>query len=354
MKDAFTREGVPFVDLVDPGAGHGPTAKAVAEQIRMLGERASGGKDSAPKHVRFVTWTLKFSRCFWIEVLGLGEHYARAQIDATLADDGSVSMADPKNVTRLSVAPPALQSEGATLTIGGVKVELPQAAANPARTVVIERRDDGTWRYAGTREEVVLPGKRPGLQGPIDDAFATPILCVRPTGTPWNAAVGAWSEANLNRFADEWRRHYRGDLPVKKDTEVTPEDVRTYNLILFGDPGSNRWIADVLPKLPPRVRWSREELVVGDARHPAEKHALEMIYPNPLPGGDGRYVVLNSGHTYHDYELQLSYMVFPRVGDWAVIEVGATKASTRPADAVVETILNSGFFDENWDNVIKP
>jgi hypothetical protein len=197
-------------------------------------------------------------------------------------------------------------------------------------------------------------GKRPGLQGPIDDAFATPFLCVRPTGTPWNAAVGTWAEANLIRFADEWRRHYRGDLPVKNDMEVTPEDVRKYNLILFGDPGSNRWIADVLPKLPPSVQWSREELVVGDARHPANAHALEMIYPNPLPGGEGRYVVLNSGHTYHDYELQLSYMVFPRLGDWAVVQVGATHASTRPADVVVETILSSGFFDEGWRNVIRP
>jgi hypothetical protein len=354
MKDAFAKEGVPFVDLVDPGAGHGPTAKAVAEQVRMLGDRASRGRDPAPKRVRFVTWSLKFSRCFWIKVLGLGEHYARGEIDATLADDGSVSIAEPKNVTRLAIAPPALQSAAATLTIGGTKIELPPPATNQPRTVVIEQRDDGTWHYAGRREEVSLSGKRPGLQGPIDDAFATPFLCVRPTGTPWNAAVGAWANANLNRFADEWRRHYRGDLPVKKDTEVTPEDVRKYNLILFGDPGSNRWIADVLPMLPPGVRWSREELVVGDSRHPAGAHALEVIYPNPLPGGEGHYVVLNSGHTYHDYELQLSYMVFPRLGDWAVVEVGATNASTRPADAVVERVLSSGLFDESWRNVIKP
>lgn len=354
MKDAFTREGVPFVGLVDHGAGHGPTAKAVAEQVRMLGECAARGKQPAPKHVRFVTWTLKFSRCNWIELLGLGEHYARAEVNAQLADDGSVTVAEAKNVMKLAIAPPALQSAAATLTVNGARIELPPPASGQPRTVVIERRDDGTWRYAGPREEVVLNGKRPGLQGPIDDAFATPFLCVRPTGMPWNPAVGAWAEANLKRFADEWRRHYRGDLPVKNDTEVTPEDLRRCNLILFGDPGSNRWIADLLPKLPPGVRWTREELVVGDARHPADSHALEMICPNPLPGGEQHYVVLNSGHTYHDYELQLSYMVFPRLGDWAVIEVGATKASTRPADAVVETILNSGFFDESWQNVIKP
>jgi hypothetical protein len=320
----------------------------------MLGERAAHGKDPAPKRVRYVTWTLKFSRCYWIEVLGLGEHYARATIDAQLADDGSVTMAEPKNVTRVAIAPPALQSAAATLTVAGTKIELPPVASNQPRTVVIERRDDGTWRYVGPREEIRLSGKRPGLQGPIDDAFATPFLCVRPTGKPWNPAVGAWAEANLNRFADEWRRHYRGDLPVKNDTDVTPDDVRRCNLILFGDPGSNHWVADVLPKLPPSVRWTQNELFVGEARHPAATHALEMIYPNPLPGGEQHYVVLNSGHTYHDYELQLSYMVFPRLGDWAVVKVGTNApATTRPAATVDEDILTSGFFDENWKNVIQ-
>jgi dienelactone hydrolase len=357
MKDAFGREGVPFVDLVDPGAGHGPTAKAVAEQVRMLGERAAHGKDPAPKRVRFVTWTLKFSKCNWIEVLGLREHYERAEIDAQLADEGSVTLAEPKNVRRLAIAPPALRSASATLTIGGRKIELPSPVSNQPRTVVIERRDDGMWRYAGRRDELTLTGKRPGLQGPIDDAFATPFLCVRPTGKPWNAAVGAWAEANLNRFADEWRRHYRGELPVKNDTDVTLDDVRRCNLILFGDPGSNRWIADVLPKLPPRsIRWTRDELMVGETRYPATSHALEMIYPSPLHDAGQHYVVLNSGHTYHDYELQLSYMVFPRLGDWAVVKVGtnATGSTTRPATAVDEHILTSGFFDEAWSDVIAP
>jgi dienelactone hydrolase len=347
MKDAFGREGIPFVGLVDPGAGHGPTAKAVAEQVRMLGERAARANNAAPKRVRFVTWTLKFSRCYWIEALALREHYARAEIDAQLADDGSVTMAEPKNVTKLAIAPPALQSTTATtatLTIGGTKVELPTPASNQPRTIVIERHDAGTWHYAGRREEVMLAGKRPGLQGPIDDAFAAPFLCVRPTGKPWNPAVGAWAEANLNRFADEWRRHYRGDLPVKNDTDVTADDVRRCNLILFGDPGSNRWIANVLPKLPPSIRWTRDEVTIGETRYSATSHGLEMIYPNPLPGGEPHYVVFNSGHTYHDYELQLSYMVFPRLGDWAIAKI----------DGRNETILNSGFFDEDWKNVVVP
>ena len=42
----------------------------------------------------------------------------------------------------------------------------------------------GTWIYQGELDSINLTGKRSGLQGPIDDAFATPFLCVRGTGTP--------------------------------------------------------------------------------------------------------------------------------------------------------------------------
>ncbi len=126
---------------------------------------------------------------------------------------------------------------------------------------------------------------------------------------------------------------------------VTEEDVRTANLILFGDPGSNRWIRKLLPQLP--LQWTREQVRLGAHCHPASDHAVQLIHPNPLPQASGRYVVINSGHTYHDAELRLSYMVFPRVGDWAVLRVGDSMA-TGLVPRVDETVLDSGFFDERW------
>src|SRR5205823_4275397 len=172
IEKAFKNEEIPFVGLVDRGAGHGVSAKAFREQMRLLEAPAARGIEPAPRHIRFVTWTLKFSRCHWIEILGLEKHYHRAEIEARMEEDGSIAV-----------------------------------------------------------------------------AFATHFLCVRGTGRAWNPAVGAWADASLNRFASEWRRHYRADLPVKKDVDVTKDDVRRSNLILFGDPGSNSWIRDLLPKL---------------------------------------------------------------------------------------------------------
>ena len=134
-------------------------------------------------------------------------------------------------------------------------------------------------------------------------------------------------------------------MPVKNDAEVTEEDLRHANLILFGDPGSNLWIDKVLPHLP--IKWSRDTLQLGAEQHSAADHGVELIYPNPLPGGDGHYFVLNSGHTYHAAELRFSYMVFPRLGDWAVMKVG-DNAANKPTLSVAESVVNSGFFDEAW------
>jgi hypothetical protein len=345
IQRAFEREGVPFVGLVDHGAGHSLTSKVFQEQLRLIGEYAARGSDPSPKHIRFVTWTLKFSRCYWIEILGLEAHYQRAEIDARMSDDGSITVTEPRNVTRFAIHPPALHAPSATLVIGGMKIAVPPHKTETPRTLIVERHN-GSWRYQGNLSEIALTGKRPGLQGPIDDAFAAPFLCVRGTGKAWNPAVGAWADANLKRFAHEWRRHYRGELRVKDDTEVADEDLRRYNLILFGDPGSNRWIRDLVPKLP--LQWTREALQLGSDRYPSVDHGIQLIHPNPLPGAHGRYVVLNSGHTYHDQELRFSYMVFPRLGDWAVMRVGVNPVNS-PAPSVAESVLKSGFFDERWE-----
>ena len=344
IEKAFAKEGLPFTGIVDHGAGHSLTPAVMQEQLNQLEELAVKGSDPFPKHIRFVTWTLKFNRCRWIEVLGLAEHYQRAEIDVRIGDDGAITLDEPQNITCFAIHPPAIPRIGISVMIAGSQIAIPAIDGSAAHPIIFEKRD-GSWICRGTLESVRLTGKRPGLQGPIDDAFARPFLCVRGTGKAWNPAVASWADANLNRFADEWRRHYHGYLPVKNDTEVTEEDVRHSNLILFGDPGSNLWIGKVLPQLP--IRWTHDTLQLGTEKYSAADHGVELICPNPLPSAAGRYVVLNSGHTYHDAELRFSYMVFPRLGDWAVMKVG-DNPSTAPAQAVAESVANSGFFNEEW------
>ena len=60
-----------------------------------------------------------------------------------------------------------------------------------------------------------------------------------------------------------------------------------------------------------------------------------VIQPNPL--AKGRYVVINSGHTFREKELaKINYLLFPRLGDWAVMKVGEN------------SVVDAGLFDEQW------
>src|SRR5579864_3961231 len=81
--------------------------------------------------------------------------------------------------------------------------------------------------------------KRHNLQGPIDDAFMQPFVCVRPTGTAWNAEHAAWANWTLERLVAEFDKWMRGRPPVVNDADVTQELMSSKNLILFGDPQSN-------------------------------------------------------------------------------------------------------------------
>lgn len=313
MGRAMEQEGLKMVNLISPGTGHVIDPPTHKEQMRRIGEYVAKGLDPAPQEVRFVTWTLKYNRCFWVELLALQEHYVRAEIKARMVD-GAVEVDDPRNIRRFAIHAPAER-----VRIGKTEIAVKTPAAFEER--------DGAWRVAKGKAE----GKRPGLQGPIDDAFSAPFLCVRGTGTPWNGAVQAWADESLKRFADEWRFWFRGELPVKDDAQVTDEDVRNRHLVLFGDPGSNSWIRKALPKLP--LAWSREEVRLRGKTWPAAGHAPVLICAGPL--AEDRYVVLNSGHTFHPPELKINYLFFPRMGDWAVMTLHGTG-------------VDAGLLDENW------
>ncbi|MEO6741762.1 MAG: hydrolase, partial [Chthoniobacteraceae bacterium] len=342
MGEAFAKEGLQMVNLISPGTGHVIDPVTHGEQMRRIGEYATKGLDHAPRQLRFVTWTLKYNRCHWIELLALGRHYERAEIIARVTDDGVIEISELKNVTRFALHPPAL-GVATRVRILGNGITLQNHAADEP---LVFSQANGAWHCDGTRSQIALTGKRPGLQGPIDDAFAAPFLCVRGTGEPWNPAVGAWADASLRRFAYEWARYMRGDLPVKNDTEVTEVDVRTKHLILFGDPGSNAWIRKALPNLP--VTWSRDEFILADALHSAKEHAPVLICASPLAAD--RYVVINSGHTFHEKEFAaFNYLLFPRLGDWAVMKIAPGAETWQPSSpAFPEEAVCAGFFDEAW------
>ena len=102
----------------------------------------------------------------------------------------------------------------------------------------------------------------------------------------------------MKHAVDHWRTQFRGEARVKDDKDVTDADIAANNLVLWGDPSSNAVLAKIADKLP--IRWDADGVRVGDRTYNAGHHVPVLIYPNPL--NPKRYVVLNSGFTFREYD----------------------------------------------------
>src|SRR5439155_13965894 len=169
----------------------------------------------------------------WVSLDGLEKHYERAEVDAERAKGGKQYSITTKNLTRLTLRETSKAAE--------IKIDGQILKVKGAPEIVLEK--------AGASWKLAKPGKWAGLhkthalQGPIDDAFLDPFLLVRPTGTPWNEAANAHALRILGRFDRLWAMNYRAHPRIKNDTDLTEADFARYNVVLFGDPGSNKWIA---------------------------------------------------------------------------------------------------------------
>src|SRR5271154_5279360 len=143
----------------------------------------------------------------------------------------------------------------------------------------------------------------------------------------------------MERAIVQWRQQFRGEARVKSDTAVTDEDIAGSNLVLWGTPDSNAVLKRIADKLP--IRWEGDQIVVGDRKFPADQNAPILIYPNPL--NPKRYVVLNSGFTYREYDYLNNARQVPKLPDFAVVDIDVPVSSQAPGG-----IVHAGFFDEHW------
>ncbi len=356
----FQPEGLNFVTtdirarfLVGPKTQHRWHPESQRLSNEFLSPIAQRGRQ-VPDRIRFVTHSERYPRCFWVTVDALREtgFEHRAEVDAARrvgrenapgpADDEWEIEVTTKNVRRLILSDTGHVTR---LTLDNQELALPSVTGGRPDELYLQRAPGSgapQWKVNAEAAAIRESGlkKKPGLQGPIDDAFLDAFLCVRPTGKPWNEAAHAKIIEALETFAREYPKWLRADLPVKDDTDVTVADIASHNLILFGDPASNRLIAKIVAELP--IDWTDKEIRLAGKTYSAGDHYAAVIYPNPL--NPERYVVLNSGHTFHEPEFRgTNALLFPRLGDHAVISV---KKST--AGDAESNVVDSGFFDRDW------
>ena len=136
------------------------------------------------------------------------------------------------------------------------------------------------------------------------------------------------------------RTQFGGDARLKYDFPETDADISAHNLVLGGAPARNKLLAKLAGKLP--IDWSEKHVKTGKETFPATGHAVVMIYPNPL--NPKKYVVLNSGFTFREYDQLNNARQVPKLPDFAIIDLSQPPNSRTPGG-----IASAGFFDERWE-----
>jgi len=341
MARALKAEGMELTHIIGPKTAHSYHPEARKEIDRRIDAIATRGRDRAPPRIKFQTWTLRYNRSFWVTIDGMERHWDRARVEADL-DGASRVKVTTTGVTAVSLSfppgdAPFDATKPVTVEVDGGTLEGPRPLSDRSLTIHLSRDARG-WKLGHDSGQGLH--KRHGLQGPIDDAFLDRFIMVRPTGKPMNEAVGKWADAEMKHAVTHWRQQFRGEAMVKDDSAITDADIASSNLVLWGDPSSNVVLQKIADKLP--IKWTKDGVVVGGESLKADTHVPVLIYPNPL--NSKKYVVLNSGFTFREYDYLNNARQVPKLPDYAVIDVMTPMTSRAPGK-----LVKAGFFDEKWE-----
>lgn len=265
-----------------------------------------------PRHVTWRTYTLDTPGAYWLRVEAIAGWGEAAEVDASV--EGGLLRLSVRNAARVGLLASALGELGVTrLEVDGGELPVPPTG------------EDG---WVPLDLAVASPGpltKKQGLCGPIRAVFERPFLCV------YGTAGGAGEDDPLlEGFTADWWRYCEG-LPLLTepregrwssrwaiaDTAVTPEIEEQYNLIVFGTPRENGYLAGIAGALP--VRFLGDGYAIGTSEQHGDDLGLWLCYPNPrapermvlsvsgTPWGGGFSLVTRFSHRY---DLLPDYILF--------------------------------------------
>jgi len=344
MEASLLKDGVKMTHIIGPKTGHSYEANAKKTVAKLVDDATNKGINPQPKKVTLVTHSLKFNQAHWVTIDAIEKHWEPARVEAELQGKDVIVKTVNVSAIRLNLDP----KENNVVVIDRqpvVATSVRDGVLRSAPALVLAKKPrvgfTYLWQFAATTSDSMNLSKRHNLQGPIDDAFMDSFVMVRPTGKPLNAAVGQWAKTELAEAAFHWRRYFRGEPRMKDDSAISDDDLRNSNLVLWGDPSSNKLLARIADKLP--IKWSGKEIKVGGKSFDATKHVPAFIFPNPL--NPSRYVVINSGFTFPQFAGASNSFQTPKLPDWAILDLSVPLAERVAGKGVVA----ADFFGEKWE-----
>ena len=323
MARLFGEAGYDFRYTEVPETGHDCRLPEIVDEVIpwMLTQRKARDR----KRVVHSAYTLRHNRSHWVTIEQLEGYDRKGTIDAAMADDGALVIAT-ENLTSFSVAPAV-----ATMVSGGQGDVTVDGQVLDSRDVdgasgFFYRGSDGRWRHGRSS------GKRRAGSGPIGDLFHDGTLLVAGTsGTSFETQVTREVANGAARF---YRTRnggvHRGGIPgdneielrICDDVDLSEDERRTHNLLLYGTHSSNQVLAQYGKSMP--IQFEEDRISICGRDFMGDAVAAIAIFPHPEH--DERYVAVHGGTTedaicwgsHLDMALLPDYLVYAKgeVVEW--------------------------------------
>lgn len=293
-----------------------------------------------PRKVIFKTNRLKHNRSYWVQIDQINHIPKMAKIQGQIERDNRIEV-NAQNVfqyTLLLNGHLVDLNKSVTIITNGTlsyKGKVPASGSITLRAKLNERGEIEAYSPVVTPNKGLV--KTRNLFGPIIDAYSSKFIYVYgTTGTPEDTEI---NRRQARQDALDWRTWANGTSTIKRDSEVTQEDISDYNLILYGGPETNGLTARINDQLPIRVEGNA--VVMGNRRFEGDNIGVKMIYPNPL--NPQRYVVVNAGVTSAALEKihRIGDPLYDPLPDYVIFDLQDVAYDRHH-------FLAAGFFDRNW------
>lgn len=331
MRQAYRRNGNRHKWDLQPEMGHNVWDYAY-ERGKMLRWLRRKTRPAAPAEMRFRSGEYRYTKGAWVELLAFSDTKKFAGVDAEWDPDRKRLEVKTRNLDAF-----ALDLSGVLQGLENVPMQVDRTrltAGGSDKRLVLVREGKG-WKRG---VPPTLAGKkRPGVSGPLDDALVHPQLIIygtqREDETPFNKAVAEFhAGVSARAFVS---------FPVKRDVDVTPEDLANHTLVLIGRPETNAVTAQLIGELP--VAFEEGAVTVRGKRHEGRDVGVSLIFPSPR--SEREYVVLHAGVDFrgtlasrHLPEMTPDYLVYD---SRMTVQHGHTLLHKR-------AVLDGGFFTDDW------
>ena len=317
LRDAAKHAGVDF--QLEVVAGAGQWEFPVDPMKTIFKWFAQYRLKTNPDHVVLTTTQMRYNRAYWAEIAGIADPLQEASLEARYRN-GTVTV-EARNVRSYVLKADLLRQKTAIVT---VTTDGEESFDGPLTS-------DIHVQIAGAKKAGIAKTQQVG--GPLSDVFTGPFLVV--VGTSGGADRTKANADFANFFKYTWKQRYFVDCPVKKDSEVSDDDIRSEHLLLIGDAESNTLIERMSAKLPFRMRDGKMQ--AAGRSYEGDGVVAQYVYPNPL--NPRRYIAVLGVPPCLKCPADATQLTLKGWYDFAVWKWDGTGKAT---------LLDIGRFDQDW------